>query len=82
MKLHIDLDCKTIWNLLREFRRQGKIQKSLSWKKFLQMQARSIYAMDFFTVDTVLNKRYCVHFIIHNGSRRIVLFAITENPVR
>ncbi len=82
LKLHIELDYKTIWNILREFRRQGKIQKSLSWKKFLKMQARSIYAMDFFTVDTLLNKRYYVHFIIHHASRRIVQFAITENPVR
>jgi len=82
LKLHIQLDYKTIWNILQEFRRQGKVQKSLSWKKFLQMQAKSIYAMDFFTVDTILNKRYYVHFIIHHASRRIVQFAITENTVR
>ncbi len=82
LKLHIQLDYKTIWNFLREFRKQGKILKSLPWKKFLQMQAQSIYAMDFFTVDTIFNKRYYVHFIIHHASRRIVQFAITENPVR
>ncbi len=46
------------------------------------MQAKSIYAMDFFTVDILINKRYYVHFIIHHASRRIVQFAITENPVR
>jgi transposase InsO family protein len=48
----------------------------------LQMQATSIWAMDFFTVDTMFNKRYYVLFIINHSSREIVRFAITENPVR
>ena len=58
LKLYIKLDHKTIWNILKEFRRKGKLKKSLTWKKFLKMQANSIYAMDFLTVDTILNKRY------------------------
>jgi len=46
------------------------------------MQAESIYAMDFFTVDTFLNQRFYVLFIIHHSTREIVQFAITQNPVR
>ena len=46
------------------------------------MQAESIYAMDFFTVDTLLNQRFYVLFIIHHSTREIVQFAVTQNPVR
>ena len=31
LKLHVDLDYKTIWNILREFRKKGMVKKSLSW---------------------------------------------------
>jgi putative transposase len=82
MKLNIFLDAKTIWNILNKFRRHGRIKAGLTWKKFLQMQATSIWAMDFFTVDTMFKKRYYVLFIINHSSREIVRFAITENPVR
>ena len=51
LKLNIMLDTKTIRNILRNFRKKGKIKKSISWKQFLKIQAQSIYAMDFFTVD-------------------------------
>jgi transposase InsO family protein len=46
------------------------------------MQAHSICGMDFFTVDTIFNKRYYVFFMIAHTSREIVRFAVTENPVR
>lgn len=82
LKLGIDLDKKTIRNIIRDFRRKGKVIKSLSWKKFLSMHAHSLFAMDHFTIDTLTNVRYYVHFIIHHESRRIVQFAITTNPVR
>lgn len=82
IKLNIVLDVKTIRNIIKDFRKKGKVKKSLTWKKFLKMQAESIYAMDFFTVDTIFNQRYYVHFIIHHSSRKIVQFAITKNPVK
>jgi putative transposase len=81
-KLGIELDTKTIRNIIQDFRHKGKIRKSIAWKKFLEMQAQSIYAMDFFTVDTVLNTSFYVYFIIHHKSREIIRFAITRNPVR
>ena len=42
----------------------------------------SIYAMDFFTVDTVLNQRFFVFFIIRHETREIIQFGITMNPVK
>jgi hypothetical protein len=56
LKLGVDLHNKTIGNILRDFRRKGKIRKGLTWSKFLKSQIKSIYAMDFFTVDTIFNQ--------------------------
>jgi transposase InsO family protein len=82
LKLGISLDQKTIRNILNVFRRRGKVKKSLSWKKFLKLQIHSIYAMDFFTIDTILNQRLYVYFILYHKTREIVQFAITTNPTR
>ena len=81
-KLVIYLDTKTIWNILKSYRNKGKVTTSLTWKKFLQTHIDTIYAMDFFTVDTILNKRFYVYFIIHHKTREIMQFAICQNPVK
>ena len=81
LKLNIELDPKTIWNILSDFRRRGMIKKSLTWKRFIKMHIDSIFAMDFFTVDTILNRRFYVLFIISHATREIIQFAVTENPV-
>ena len=80
LKLNIELDSKTIWNILRVFRRKGKIKRSLTWKRFLGMQIDSIFAMDFFTVDTITKHTFYIFFIIHHSTRQIIQFAITLNP--
>jgi transposase InsO family protein len=82
LKLGISLDKKTIRNIIDHYRRREKIKKSLGWKQFLSAQANSIYAMDFFTIDTILLQRYYIFFIIHHKSRAIAQFAITQNPTR
>jgi transposase InsO family protein len=82
LKLDISLRTKTIRKILQDFRRRGKIRRSLTWKKFLTAQIQSIYAMDFVTVDTLLGKRIYVFAIISHKTREIVRFALTENPTR
>jgi transposase InsO family protein len=82
LKLGNGLDQKAIRNILNVFRRRGKVKKSLSWKKFLKLQIHTIYAMDFFTIDTILNQRLYVYFILYHKTREIVQFAITTNPTR
>ena len=82
MKLDISLSTKTIRKILQTFRRRGKIRRSLTWKKFLETQIQFIYAMDFFTVDTMLGKRFYVFAVISHKTREIIQFAITENPTR
>jgi len=82
LKLGIKLDKRTIALILHDFRKQGKIRKGLTWKKFIKSHMESLFAIDFFTVDSIFNKRYYVFFIIHLKTRKIVSFDITTNPVK
>ena len=69
LKLDIELDKNTIRNILSDFRRKGKIKESLSWKQYLRLQIYSLYAMDFFTIDTILTQRLYAFFIIYHQIR-------------
>ena len=82
LKLDISLSTKTIRKILQSFRRRGKIRRSLTWKKFLESQMQSVYAMDFLTVDTMLGRRHYILAVISHKTREIVRFAITENSTR
>jgi len=82
LKIGIDIDHKTVWNILRDYRKKGMVKSNLTWKKFLKSHAESIFAMDFFTIDSLFNKRFYVYFIIHHKTREIIQFAVTENPIK
>jgi transposase InsO family protein len=51
-----------------------------SWREFLQSQAASIIACDFFTVETILVRRIYVLFFIAHTNRRVWLAGCTKNP--
>ena len=51
-----------------------------SWREFLRAQAVSIVACDFFTVESVLLRRYYVLFFIAHASRRVWLAGCSTNP--
>jgi len=53
---------------------------SATWRQFLRLQAASIVACDFFSVDTISLRRLYVLFFIHHGSRRVFLAGVTTNP--
>jgi putative transposase len=55
-------------------------RSSDSWTTFLRSQAAGIGACDFFTVDTVVLRRYYVLFFIELDRRRVQLAGITTNP--
>jgi putative transposase len=50
------------------------------WREFLRAQAASIVACDFFTVESVLLRRYYMLFCIAHASRRVSLAGCTATP--
>jgi putative transposase len=71
----------TVWKILRDAGRQPTPARTgPSWSEFVHSQARGIIATDFFTVDTVLLRRFYVLFFLEIGTRKVHLGAITTNP--
>jgi transposase len=80
-RLGVTIAASTVWAILK---RAGVDpapgRTSESWTTFLRAQAAGIVACDFFTVDTVLLRRYYVLFFIELQTRRVHLAGITKNP--
>ena len=71
----------TVWRILRDAGRDPTHERTgPSWAAFIRSQARAVIATDFFTVDTVLLRRYYVLFFIEIHTRRVHLAGITANP--
>ena len=79
--LGIVVSATTVKKILREEQLgpAGK-RKGPSWREFLRAQAKSIIAVDFFTVDTVWLQRLYVLFFIEVASRRVHLAGCTAHP--
>lgn len=75
------LAASTVWKILRNAGRPPAPDRTgPSWSAFLTSQAKAIVATDFFTVNTVLLRRFYVLFFIELDTRRVHLAGITTNP--
>jgi len=79
--LAIVVSATTVKKILREAQLgPAGTRKGPSWREFLRAQAKSVIAVDFFTVDTVWLQRLYVLFFIEVASRRVHLAGCTAHP--
>jgi putative transposase len=79
------LGCKlapsTVWQILKDAGIDpAPIRSGETWRAFLEVQAKTMLATDFFHVDTVFLRRLYVLFFIEHGTRRVHLAGITAHP--
>ena len=80
-RLGYKIGASTVWAILHRAGVEPAPKRSaLTWRQFLRAQAKSVLAVDFFTVDTVLLKRLYVLFVIEVASRRIHVLGVTAHP--
>ncbi len=71
----------TVWRILKGADLDPSPTRSgLNWRAFLDTQAKTILAADFFHVDTVSLRRLYVLFVIEHATRRVQLAGITAHP--
>jgi putative transposase len=80
-RLGITIAASTVWAILKTAGMSPAPNRAAeSWTTFLRTQAAGIVACDFFTVDTVILRRYYVLFFIELERRRVHFAGITTNP--
>ena len=80
-KLGIAVSKGSVANVLRRHGlRPAPRRAGPTWTEFLRAQAKGIVATDFFTVDTVLLRRYYVLFVIELDRRVVHVLGVTANP--
>jgi putative transposase len=79
-KLGIRVGATSVRRVLRRHGLGPASRERPTWAELLRAQARGILAMDFFTVDTVLFKRFYVLFAIEHATRRAHIVGVTERP--
>jgi hypothetical protein len=71
----------TVWKILNDAGIDpAPGRRGQTWRTFLDAQAHTILAADFFHVDTVILRRLYVLFFIEHHTRRVHLAGITVHP--
>ena len=81
-RLGYKIGASTVWAILqRDGVDPAPKRSAVSWRQFLRAQAKSVLAVDFFTVETVLLKRLYVLFEIEVASRQVHVLGVTAHPM-
>jgi putative transposase len=79
--LGYNLAASTVWQILKDAGIDpAPIRSGQTWRAFLEAQAKTILAVDFFHVDTVLLCCLYVLFFIEHSTRRVYVAGITARP--
>jgi putative transposase len=79
--LGIDLAAASVWNILQRHRLDPSPERNgPTWGEFLRVQAETMLAGDFFTVDTVLLRRLYILFFIELDTRKVCVTGVTAHP--
>jgi putative transposase len=82
MTMGVRLAPSSVWAILERHGVEPTPRRSgPTWAEFLRAQATTLFACDFFTVDTVLLRRLYALFFIEIDTRRVYLAGVTANPV-
>ena len=80
-KLGVFVSKTSVASVLRRYRLPPAPRRAgATWSGFLHAQAELVLATDFFTVDSVLLRRYYVLFVIEVKTRVVRLLGVTANP--
>jgi transposase InsO family protein len=80
-RMGVVLAPSSVWTILRRHGIDPSPNRTgPSWAEFLRIQASSMLACDFFSVDTVLLRRLYVLFFIELDTRRVYMLGITGHP--
>ena len=80
-RLGFRIGASTVWAILhRAGVEPAPTRSAISWRQFLRAQAKSVLAVDFFTVGTVFLQRLYVLFVIEVASRRVHVLGVKAHP--
>ena len=80
-RMGVTLAPSSVWAILhRHGIDPSPMRTEPGWKEFVRTQASSMLACDFFSVDTVLLKRFYVLFFIELDTRRVHVTGVTAHP--
>lgn len=80
-KVGMSVSASTVRRILRAKRVPPAPHRGgMTWSAFLRAHAGGVLACDFFTVDTVLLRRFYVFFFLEVSTRRVFLAGCTANP--